>query len=183
MKLTAELHAIAPKTKKPKKKRPPPPPRVVGDVVFPFFRRLEGFRLVSGMNAHEPHFVRHRRVELERMTVRAALGLCPPAPPFPLVVTVTRVAPGVLDTDNLASAAKTLRDMVAWWLGVDDGKAERDGRVLWQVAQRKAGKGAYHTEIDIRAAGAPRRSALELLAEWQAKGCPSVRHENPTEVF
>lgn len=170
-----------PKTKKP---RTPPPPRVTGDVVFPFFRRLEGFRLVSGMNAHELPFVRSNRVKTERAAVWAALGLCSPAPPFPLDVTIIRVAPGTLDTDNLAAAAKTVRDMIAYWLGVDDGKAERAGLVTWRVEQRKAGKGAYHTEIDIRRAGVPKRSPLEVLADWQAKGCPPAAVvEHPTEVF
>ena len=181
MKLPPELRAIAPRTKKPKT---PPPPRVTGPVAFPVFRRLTGMKLQRGGNDRERHFMRSVRVRREKGETWRALGLCPDVLPGPLVVTITRVAPGVLDTDNLAGAAKSVRDAIAHWLGLDDGKAERAGLVLWQVAQRKGGKGVWHVEIDIRTAGASRLSAVELLTQWQAKGCPPAAVlESPTEVF
>ncbi|WP_230682079.1 hypothetical protein, partial [Streptococcus pneumoniae] len=48
-----------------------------------------------------------------------------------VVVRITRVGPRRLDDDNLARAAKALRDGVADWLGCDDG----DPRVSWHYAQ------------------------------------------------
>lgn len=183
MKLSPELRAIAPKPKKAKKPKAPPPPRVTGPVAFPVCRRIPGMKLQRGGNDREQHFIRSARVKREKDETLAALGLCPASLPGPLVVTITRVAPGTLDTDNLAGACKSVRDAIAYWLAVDDGKAERAGLVTWQVAQRKGGAGAYHTEIDIRLANAPKLSPLEVLSAWQAKGCPMVRHEHPVEVF
>ena len=180
MKPTAE---VATKQKKKRKKRPLPP-RVLGPVTWPVCRRLEGMRLQRGGNDREVPFARSKRVATEKMHTLAVLGLCPEAPPFPLVVTITRIAPGVLDTDNLAGSAKSVRDAIAHWLGVDDGKAERAGQVTWVVHQTKSGAGAYHVDIDIRAVNAPRASAVELLAAWQARGCPRVAQAPlPGEIF
>ena len=49
----------------------------------------------------------------------------PERPVFPIVVTITRLGPRALDSDNLASSGKHVRDAIATWLGVDDGVAER----------------------------------------------------------
>lgn len=49
------------------------------------------------------------------------------------VIEMTRIAPRALDSDNLASAFKALRDGVADALGIDDG----DARLEWRYSQRK----------------------------------------------
>lgn len=51
-----------------------------------------------------------------------------------LAVTLTRIGPKKLDTDNLARACKAVRDGVADALGVDDG----DERIEWRYKQRRA---------------------------------------------
>lgn len=51
-----------------------------------------------------------------------------------LAVTLTRLAPRRLDSDNLQRALKAVRDGVADALGVDDG----DPRIEWRYGQRKA---------------------------------------------
>ena len=51
----------------------------------------------------------------------------------PAVVTITRLAPTSLDSDNLQGSAKHVRDAIAAWLGVDD----RDPRVTWHVGQER----------------------------------------------
>ncbi len=63
----------------------------------------------------------------------------------PVVVTITRVAPAELDDDNLASAAKAVRDGVADALGCDDGAKTW---VAWRYEQRKA-PGLYEVRIAI----------------------------------
>jgi hypothetical protein len=63
----------------------------------------------------------------------------------PLVVTLTRIAPRVLDDDNLRGALKACRDGVADWLGVDD----RDPRVEWRYGQRRGAAKAYAVEVAI----------------------------------
>lgn len=60
---------------------------------------------------------------------RFAGFLCGPG----IEVTLTRVAPRALDSDNLASAFKAIRDEVAAKLGVND----NDPRVTWSYGQSK----------------------------------------------
>ena len=83
--------------------------------------------------------------------MRRALGICPEALLPQLDVIITRYAPGYLDTDNLAASAKSIRDGVAWWLGLDDGRDERTGAVTWHVEQVKTKPGVYHVDIRIEA--------------------------------
>jgi hypothetical protein len=66
------------------------------------------------------------------LVLRAKYGV--KAPEVPGKVTITRLAPRQLDTDNLAGACKHVRDGVADWLGIDDG----DLRVAWVCEQEKA---------------------------------------------
>ena len=68
------------------------------------------------------------------------------APPPPLVITITRIAPAELDTDNNVSSAKHIRDGVADWLMVND----RDKRLRWEYAQEKQGKGVYGVRIRVQ---------------------------------
>ena len=69
----------------------------------------------------------------------------PPAPP--LSITITRIGPRELDTDNAVGACKHCRDGVADWLGVND----RSKELQWLYAQEKAGKGVYGVRIYITA--------------------------------
>lgn len=68
-------------------------------------------------------------------------------PALPCVVTITRLAPSNgLDTDNLLSSQKGVRDQIATWLGVDD----RDPRVTWEYAQERARE--YGVRVEVRCA-------------------------------
>ncbi len=94
----------------------------------------------SVANLREHHMARARRVATQR---RAAQLKCPKWTGGPLlVVTLTRVAPRELDSDNLASALKGIRDGVAARLGVDDGSA----LVRWEYAQER-GEPAVRVEV------------------------------------
>jgi hypothetical protein len=59
-------------------------------------------------------------------------------------VTITRIAPRELDSDNLASCAKGIRDGVADALRVDDG----DERIRWTYKQER-GKPAVRVDIEF----------------------------------
>lgn len=61
----------------------------------------------------------------------------------PSVVLLTRVGKRLLDTDNLASAFKAIRDEVAAFYEVDDGP---EGPIEWRYDQRQ---GPYAIEIGI----------------------------------
>lgn len=60
----------------------------------------------------------------------------------PLVCTLTRISPRKLDSDNLQSAFKAVRDQVAEELGINDGS----DAVRWDYAQ-ESGKQAIRIEI------------------------------------
>ena len=66
----------------------------------------------------------------------------------PLKVTITRIAPGKLDDDNLTGSAKHVRDGIADALGIDDG----DPRITWVVEQAKftgPHRGGYSCAVRI----------------------------------
>ncbi len=94
--------------------------------------------LPSTANLREHWSAKAKRAKAHRTAARLAVGR-------PLrernwltlggrvVVTLTRVSPRALDSDNLASAFKNCRDGVADALGIDDG----DDRLAWHYAQAK----------------------------------------------
>lgn len=100
---------------------------------------------VSEANKRRHWRGRAQRAREQRTAVafrlRAAVGLQPP--PLPILVTMTRVAPRRLDSDNLASALKACRDGAADWLRVDD----RDPLVVWRYQQRKGQPREYAVEV------------------------------------
>jgi hypothetical protein len=64
-------------------------------------------------------------------------------PPLPATITLTRVGPRTLDSDNLAGAFKFVRDQIADLYGVDDGSPLYE----WRYGQ-DVGRG-YAIRIDI----------------------------------
>ena len=61
------------------------------------------------------------------------------------MITLTRLASRKLDSDNLATALKAVRDGVADALNLDDG----DERLDWRYAQEKAPRGHYAVRVEI----------------------------------
>lgn len=88
-----------------------------------------------GMNSRGHWRVAHKRNLAEQNVV--AWELCRiPKPAIPCTVLLTRYAPSNgLDDDNLAGSLKNVRDAVATWLGVDDGKRET---VRYRYTQARA---------------------------------------------
>jgi crossover junction endodeoxyribonuclease RusA len=98
---------------------------------------------VSVANLRMHWAVKAKLAKAHRNAAKTALmSVAPEAPELPLTVILTRLGPRTLDTDNLASCLKAVRDGVADWLGVDDG----DARLDWQYEQRK---GPYSVEVEI----------------------------------
>lgn len=64
---------------------------------------------------------------------------------FPATISMTRIAPCRLDSDNLAYACKWVRDGLAKALEIDDG----DERVTWTYDQRKGAPREYAVEIQV----------------------------------
>lgn len=108
----------------------------------------------SGANQREHWAAKAARVKHERAMARLVLSSRTP-PALPVVVTLTRCAPRLLDDDNAVGAMKAVRDEVAAWLGVDD----RDPRVRFIVEQAKVPKLRQGTLIRVQPAQRKGRAA------------------------
>lgn len=96
----------------------------------------------STPNLREHFMVRAKRTDSQKRAARAA---CPVWSSGPLlVVRLTRVAPRVLDGDNLQGALKAVRDGLALWLRVDDASP----LVRWEYGQEK-GEPSVRVEIGL----------------------------------
>jgi hypothetical protein len=100
-------------------------------------------KTVSEANAHEHWRRRQQRAKgqrlaakLQAMTAERQLELRGVPKPR-LVVRLTRVGARRLDSDNLHGSMKHVRDGIADWLGIDDG---RDDLVTWEYPPQQTGK-------------------------------------------
>lgn len=111
---------------------------------------IEGMRLGAALNARVHWSKRAARARKERTVVAVALRchrqpmLEPTCPPT--TCTLARIAPRMLDDDNLAGAFKSIRDEVAAFFGVDDGPK---GPIKWRYEQRKGEPKQYAMEIKL----------------------------------
>ena len=94
----------------------------------------KGLRLDATPNgrAHWTATAKKRARERAVLT-RALSGITPPAGPWRVVI--TRIGPRVMDTDNVDTAAKGVRDSIAAWCGVDDGDSAWTWEVRGEVAR------------------------------------------------
>lgn len=114
-------------------------------------------RTVPGLNAREHYMARSTRVKRERTQVTAFMRnqlrcmsrRCASVVSLPALVTLTRVGPREVDSDNLVGACKGIRDGVAAFLGVDDGS----DWVTWVYAQER-GEWAVRVRIEDAREGA-----------------------------
>lgn len=101
---------------------------------------------VSETNMREPWQSRHRRRKKQRDAVRLIV------PRFErwerVEVTLIRVAPRALDSDNLQGAMKAVRDGVSDRLGVDDGHPN----IEWRYSQRRGNPKEYGVVIVVQSA-------------------------------
>lgn len=104
-------------------------------------------RLESTANKREHWGARARRAKAHRHATYYAIAAAakPAKSPLPCVVTIMRVAPRPLDTDNLAISAKAIRDQIAYHLGVND----NDPRVEWRYKQCKGEPKVYEVFVTI----------------------------------
>lgn len=100
----------------------------------------------SEANNREHWAAKSKRVKQHRkeaLSIPTAL-LCDP----PCVVTLVRIAPRVLDGDNLQSGFKALRDGIADRLGIDD----KDPRVEWRYRHERGAPHQYGARVTIEPA-------------------------------
>lgn len=108
---------------------------------------IPGMKLGAALNSRTHWAMRAARARKERAVI---FNACKRLGEFhaPDTVELIRVAPRMLDDDNLAGAFKAVRDEIAYIFGVDDGPK---GPITWRYAQRK---------------GAPKQYAIEIAMEW-----------------
>ena len=102
---------------------------------------------VRSLNTREHLQVKARRVAHERGVTRLAMA-APCAqyrtrPPEQLTITLTRVGPRPMDSDNSIGALKAVRDGVADALSLDDG----DPKLTWEYRQEK---GPFGVRVELR---------------------------------
>lgn len=113
---------------------------------------LSPFRTISEANTsqREHWAAKHKRAKGQRSTVYRWLRHLLPAlpPPFPLRVTLTRIAPRLLDSGNLEPSVKHVQDGVADYLCGAYGQGEdRQPGLTWQYAQRRGQPREYGVTI------------------------------------
>jgi hypothetical protein len=102
--------------------------------------------IVSESNQRESWQRVAARKKLHRQTARVLMQRhLRPIPERPATITLTRIAPGTLDDDNLVGGFKFVRDGVADWLGIDDGSP----MLKWRYAQRKGPARHYSAEVVV----------------------------------
>jgi hypothetical protein len=95
---------------------------------------------ISELNAREHWRAKANRVKKQRQDAHmlcliSGKGFVVPKNAT-LDIMLTRLAPRKLDSDNLASAFKAIRDGIADWLGINDGS----DRITWTYAQEYLAK-------------------------------------------
>lgn len=108
--------------------------------------RIESLNFLHGM-----HWAKRASLtKMHRTYAWAAMREADTAPRLmgPVVITLTRVAPRLIDTDNAIGGLKACRDGIADWLGVPD----NDPRVTWLYDQRKGEPKKYAVEVVVRPA-------------------------------
>ncbi len=109
---------------------------------------IYGMRTYSLANQREHWHSKSDRARKEKLAVRAHCQherIPPPRNGQTVVVTLTRVGPVRMDSDNAIGSLKHVRDGIAEWLGLDDGDEER---IVFKY-QREKGPYAVRVELVI----------------------------------
>jgi hypothetical protein len=122
-------------------------------------------KTVSELNRREHWTVRADRTRTHREAAFfAAAFVCGDAELWrrhvPLVVHMTRVGTSRCDSDAVPGACKHVRDGIADWLGIDDG---RDDLVTWEYAQETAGFYCVRVTISSASTRAPAFKVGDLV--------------------
>lgn len=95
--------------------------------------------LPSEANISEHWTVRSKRRNSQNFALKLYLNKYE-KPGLPCTITLIRIGPKPLDSDNNISAFKSIRDFIADWVnpGKAKGQADNDPRIIWQYGQETA---------------------------------------------
>ena len=119
--------------------------------------RLEHFSTVSESNTREHWTVKYRRARQQRNLVFRWLRATTPRQfwQLPMHITLVRIAPRLLDDDNLCGALKAVRDGVADVLAGKYGAGQdRHPDLTWGYQQRRGAVREYGVDIVCLPGGA-----------------------------
>ena len=102
-------------------------------------------RIESTQNLRECWQVRAKRTKGHRLAVPWHLKAAKAPQALPCTVTLTRIAPRPLDSDNCIAGMKGARDGVADWLGADDAHPG----ITWLYAQARGEPKQYALQVEI----------------------------------
>jgi len=108
----------------PKPAAAPTRPRTEHQVRLQLVIQIAGLRLASEANIGGKLGAKIKRKSYVKDTVRSALPMVMLPWKRPIRVVLTRVSRTLLDDVNLGMSLKAVEDVVAEWLGVDDGDRE-----------------------------------------------------------
>jgi len=139
------------KTKKKRKIKKPPP------VIVPKFRvqdegrrlilLLEGYKLPSRANIQEHWTAKAKRTKEQRQGIKTILNTAEFSPKLPIIVTLCRIAPRQLDSDdNITMAFKAIRDGITDYLGLTN---DDDIRLHWKYDQQSAAPRYYAIRVTL----------------------------------
>lgn len=102
----------------------------------------------SEANISENRFVRSKRRKCQNLSINKYLDKYE-KPGLPCTITLIRIGPKPLDSDNNISAFKSIRDFIADWVnpGKAKGQADNDPRIIWQYGQETAKLHAFRIRI------------------------------------
>jgi hypothetical protein len=102
-------------------------------------------RIESTPNLREHWAARAKRSREQRTAIWYALKAAKVPYSFPCRITITRIAPRALDTDNLAAGCKAVRDGIADWLELLDNHPS----LTWAYAQETGKPKEYALKVEI----------------------------------
>lgn len=115
-----------------------------------FFSISLPIKTVSEANSSEHWVKKSKRHKVQRFHIWAAFHNLSSPVPLPCQIHLTRIAPRLLDSDNLQMSMKYIRDSIAKEiLGGRLGQNDSDPRIKWEYAQEKGNPKEYAVRIEI----------------------------------
>lgn len=131
------------KGRKPRRKKPP----MIRQASYADGVLYMPIKTVSESNARDYWRTKADRAYYQRIAAKFHVMTHVRQRPLPLQITLTRIGPRHLDSDNLAAALKAVRDGVMDGLGHADDKDSDSLR--WVYGQRRGLSGEYGVEVKV----------------------------------
>lgn len=113
------------------------------------FSKEINLQTVSEANSSQHWSVKYFRHRDQKKAIQWLFLVEKPVITLPCKVILTRIASRFLDSDNLQSAFKYIRDQIAEQIILDKRPNDNDPRINWIYKQEKVKRGVYRIRIEI----------------------------------